>query len=149
MFKLEDGKLYEDLEGRRFRVTYNKSKDVFECPKAYNGFWSVHGYTPHSDTHLVKEVEENRWVPIHLEDIADGAIVRKTRGHHWQELVSRTEARRRAPNYNKVAKVAQIQHSNRVDIAGDKWFCWSSEVENNTTYLTIETSVGKCFTFVV
>lgn len=120
--KLEAGKLYETVDGRRFRVTYNESSRVFECNKSYSGYWRAdaaafveHMYRP--EDNLVREVVEKRWVPINEYAIEEGMILSKVRGRHWQEYISRDEARRRDPTYNSIS--AQVKPVlNRVDVVG-------------------------------
>lgn len=104
---LKDGKLYESVDGERFRVTQVKRTKQFEC-KQCNKQWAADGM-PVGGSHslsntgswLVREVPEMRWVPIRVGGVCDfreGSIYRVHHGH-FQKQVTREEAQRSAPNY--------------------------------------------------
>lgn len=105
--QLKDGKLYESVDGSRFRVTYNRKTHRFEC-KSCGKEWLVDGTpsTGHSATAyvghwLVREIPEMRWVTVGvlgLDYLERGAIY-KTKGKHVFKQVTREQARRMAPNY--------------------------------------------------
>ena len=104
--QLKDGKLYESVDGDRFRVTYNRKTNRFEC-KSCSKEWLIDG-SP-ADGHgsyyvghwLVREIPEMRWVSVYacgIDDLEQGAIY-KTKGKHVFKQVTREQARRMAPNY--------------------------------------------------
>ena len=105
--QLKDSKLYESVDGGRFRVTYNRKTHRFEC-KSCGKEWLVDG-TPtkgHSATAyvghwLVREIPEMRWVSVYacgIDDLEQGALY-KTKGKHVFKQVTREQAQRMAPNY--------------------------------------------------
>jgi hypothetical protein len=152
--ELQDGKLYETHDRRRFRVTEDKETGRFVCRRSFYGFWDRNGRasTIYTDG-LVREVEETRWVPAvgfnKSEQLKDGKIYRIYRGH-WQEQVSRDEARRRAPNYKPSTKSEPDTRTVSGHVLSPKegaWFNWSFSTENGVTYLDIETSKGARLTF--
>ena len=104
--QLKDGKLYESVDGDRFRVTYNRKTNRFEC-KSCSKEWLIDG-SP-ADGHgsyyvghwLVREIPEMRWVTVGvlgIDDLEQGEIY-KTKGKHVLKQVTREQARRMAPNY--------------------------------------------------
>jgi len=104
--QLKDGKLYESVDGDRFRVTYNRKTNRFEC-KSCSKEWLIDG-SP-ADGHgsyyvghwLVREIPEMRWVTVGVlgvDDLEQGEIY-KTKGKHVFKQVTREQARRMAPNY--------------------------------------------------
>lgn len=102
--KLQDGKLYENVDGERFRVKWDAKLRRFECLAA-NQAWGDDGVPVHVSNpngyvgrYLVREIPELRWVSINEEDITNGMVVLKERDH-WYRRVTRDEARRLAPNY--------------------------------------------------
>lgn len=102
--QLKEGKLYETVDGDRFRVTYNRKAHRFEC-KPCGKEWLVDG-TPtkgHSAMAyighwLVREIPEMRWVSVYAADLEPGAVY-KTKGKHTFKQVTREQAQRMAPNY--------------------------------------------------
>ena len=100
--QLQDGKLYETVDGDRFRVSYNSKTRRFEC-KQCDKEWLVDG-TPlkgnvsHIGSWLVREVPEMRWVSVYADDLEPSAVY-KTKGKHTFKQVTREQAQRMAPNY--------------------------------------------------
>lgn len=146
--KLQNGKLYETRDGRRFRVTWDKITNIFTCPRSYPYAWEPDGIsTMRFYDNLVREVEEKRWVPIQESDIWENKIVRKRRGH-WQMLVTREEAQRRAPNYRSpdmvatAAKPPAVQ-SGLVDLTYGFSFDWEYESATNSLKISY---CGNCVT---
>jgi len=151
--ELQDGKLYETRDGRRVRVSFVEGR--FVCPRSFRVGWFADGRHMGVDSgdDLVREVEETRWVPAcgldNAERLKAGKIYRIYRGH-WQEQVSRDEARRRAPNYKPSTKsepVTRIVSGHVLSPKEGAWFNWSFSTENEVTYLDIETSKGARLTF--
>lgn len=150
--KLEDGKLYETSDGRRFRVTHNKPRNWFDCLQSYNGSWAENGHSLNSTLDdLVRVVEENRWISVSEEDShKEDQIYRWKRGH-LQMQVTRGEAKRRAPNYEPPKQSAPVLPacvSGHILAPKDNaWFNWAFSTENGTIYLDIETSKGAKLKF--
>jgi hypothetical protein len=99
--QLQDGKLYETRDGRRFRVTKKGAR--FDC-SSHSAGWFVDGSScnlNHNDD-LIREVEEYRWIPVrgNEEAMEHGKIYRMWRGH-VQQRVTREKAQRLAPNYKQ------------------------------------------------
>lgn len=150
--QLQDGKLYETADGRRFRVTLCAATRYFECPQSYSGSWIDNGASYlRAEDNLIRLVPENRWISVcQNDDKEEGRIYRWERGH-LQMQVTREEAKRMAPNYNPaVAPAASIT----AGVAGsvqtpnhNAWFNWAFSTENGTVYLNIETSKGAKLTF--
>ncbi len=99
--QLQDGGLYETKQGKRFRVTLDAG--FFVC-RSFGGFWYADGEAAGKVTidgryrrpHLVREVLEQRWIPVSREKWACHPIdlrLRDCRYKHHQILVSREEAR--------------------------------------------------------
>ncbi len=99
--QLQDGKLYETKHGKRFRVTLDAG--FFVC-RSFGGFWYRDGVAAGKVTingkerrpHLVREVDESRWIPASREKWACHPIdlrLRDCHHKHHQILVSREEAR--------------------------------------------------------
>ncbi len=111
--KLQDGKLYESVDGERFRVKWSLKLHRFECLAA-NQAWGDDGVPVRASNpdgyigrYLVREVQEYRWVPVRGNDtlgLAENEIFRMQRGH-IQRRVTRDEARRLAPNYKPQEQV--------------------------------------------
>ena len=105
--QLQDGKLYESVDGHRFRVTYDRKIHRFAC-KACGKEWLVdgtptkgHSATAYVGNWLVREIPEMRWVSVGMlsfEEHESGQIY-KTNGKHVFKQVTREQARRMAPNY--------------------------------------------------
>lgn len=109
--RLEDGKLYETLNGDRFRVKYDKRTNSYAC-EACNRAWRADGtsidYEGVVAHYLVREVPEYRWVPVRVteaRDLKKNEIYRNHYGH-IQRRVTRAEAQALAPKPVPVAKVA-------------------------------------------
>lgn len=104
MVKLQDGKIYENMNGDRFRVTWNGSKGCFECRRSSRVGWGRDGLATSGDMWdaLVREVPELRWVPMSkvydLCELDNDVIYTVKRGHLFKQ-VTRAEAQRMAPNY--------------------------------------------------
>lgn len=96
--QLQDGGLYETKHGKRFRVTVDAG--FFTC-SSFNGFWYSDGEAAGKVTiagkyrrpHLVREVDECRWIPASRETWLDYHVEhRSIKGKHRQIRVSREEA---------------------------------------------------------
>ena len=92
--ELQDGRLYENATGHRFRV--KDAGGYFVCPASAPNHWLSNGeHETDVFFDLVRQVDENRWIPVSREEIfddADDGVYRCVRGH-WRVLVSREEAR--------------------------------------------------------
>ena len=97
--QLQDGKLYETKHGKRFRVS--EKGGVFEC-RSFSGRWDGSGQAygqmwindKYRKPHLIREVDECRWVPASYEDWASTPNhLRCSDGKHHQILVDREKAR--------------------------------------------------------
>ncbi len=99
--QLQDGKLYETRDGRRFRVTKKGAK--YDCCSLVGG-WFVDGSACNLNykDNLVDEVKEYRWIPVrgNADAMEHGKIYRMWRGH-VQQRVTRETAQRLAPNYKQ------------------------------------------------
>ena len=91
---LKDGKLYETKHGARFRVT-KTGHGIFEC-RSYGGHWDEEGRahgkvwinSDYRKPHLVKEIDECRWIPARRERWASTPNhLRCSYGKHHQVLV--------------------------------------------------------------
>jgi hypothetical protein len=150
--QLQDGKLYETADGRRFRVKLCVANRYFECPQSYSSSWIDNGTSYLcAEDNLVRLVEENRWVSVSEDVIPKEDRVYRWKRGHLQMRVTREEARRRAPNYTppqKAEPVAPAYQSGHILAPKDNaWFTWSFSTENGVTYLDIETSKGAKLTF--
>lgn len=97
--QLQDGKLYETKHGKRFRVTFDAG--FFTC-SSFGGFWYADGEAAGKVTidgkyrrpHLVREIDECRWVPASREKWASTPNhLRCSDGKHHQVLVDLDYAR--------------------------------------------------------
>ena len=100
--QLQDGKLYETVDGERFRVKEDRAKGHFTC-EACGKAWTRDGMPlkgtqqlAYVGSWLVREVPEVRWVSVH--DIDDHGVF-KFKGVHSYKQVTREQAQRMAPNY--------------------------------------------------
>lgn len=97
MMKLKDGCLYQARNGKRYRVSYNNNRGVFECLRSFRGFWDAQGLAINGyEGDLLFEVQELRWVPFcgikrFMELSCEGDVYRVV-GDHVQRQVTRTEA---------------------------------------------------------
>ena len=89
--KLQDGKLYETADGRRFRVTYNSVLNCFQCPKSFSDSWSTTGKAYKVGDDLVREIEEFRWVPVSQENMGHPDGFYRVHRRHLQKQVMRSE----------------------------------------------------------
>lgn len=108
--RLEDGGLYETIDGDRFRVRYNPQTRHFDC-KACNRSWCMDGIPTTGSGYvgwvIAREVPEYRWVSINQDDLLGGDIFRLHRGH-YQKQVTRQEAQRLAPNYQPPEQILTV-----------------------------------------
>lgn len=134
--KLQDGKLYESVNGARFRVTWDQKLSRFVCPQSSYVRWDSDGFPSDGalGSALVRDIPELRWVSIHEEDITNGMVVMKKRGH-WYRQVTRDEARRLAPNYKQAETVYNKIQQMGAEIESVK--------EGNKLFLRITTPAGK------
>jgi hypothetical protein len=103
--RLENGGLYETIDGNRLRLTevQEGGQVRFVCPKATCIQWCLDGF-PSSGKNgdfIARKIEEYRWIPMHALDTRDlkmGGIYRVHRGH-IQLRVTRQEAQALAPNH--------------------------------------------------
>jgi hypothetical protein len=104
--KLQDGKLYESVNGERFRVKWDQKLSRFVCPQSSYVRWDYDRFPSDGNlgSALVREIPELRWVSINEEDVTNGMVVTKKRGH-WYRQVTRDEAQRLAPNYKQQEQV--------------------------------------------
>lgn len=176
--QLRDGGLYETKHGKRFRVT--ETGGVFEC-RSFSGRWDGSGQAygqmwindKYRKPHLIREVDESRWVPASREKWASTApALRFTDGHkHHQVLVSRAEAKRIAQEgrdnavLNSVMAAAMAAQppvdsfATKIPEKGegnislkDKWnfsvgFTWAISNDGKHSVLDIETTSGGKATF--
>lgn len=102
MLNLQDGKLYETRDGRRFRVT-KKDDGLYKC-RSHDSGWFSDGSARNLNykDYLVKETEQYRWIPVrgNTDNLKEGETYRYRRGH-VQRRVTREEAQRLAPNYKQ------------------------------------------------
>lgn len=92
--RLQDGRLYENATGQRFRV--RDAGGYFVCPASAPNHWQANGEHETNDFFdLVRQVEELRWIPVpryYIHEPPDDGIFRCVRGH-WQQQVTREQAR--------------------------------------------------------
>jgi hypothetical protein len=154
MMQLQDGKLYETKQGKRFRVTLDAG--FFVC-SSFGGFWYRDGVAAGKVTingkerrpHLVREVLEQRWIPASREEWGSYPIEQRIRdGKHHQILVSLDEAKERARLGNEkaiLARAAASVRSGEVQVK-DSWgfnvgFTWAIS-NDKPAVLDIETTSG-------
>ena len=166
--QLRDGGLYETKHGKRFRVT--ETGGVFKCRSfGDGGFWDADGSAIGKvwmdgklrKPHLIREIDESRWVPASREKwVSTPGDRRLTDGRHHQVLVSREEAKRIAQEgRDKAAQPSVDSFAAKIPEKGegnislkDKWnfsvgFTWAISNDGKHSVLDIETTSGGKATF--
>lgn len=160
--QLESGKLYETKQGKRYRVTGidTYGNPTYTCD-SFGGFWYADGFAKgkvgmdgkRKRPHLIKEVDESRWVPIPRDYYISESTKIRTNGRHVQMQVSRETAKQivAKPSY-AISKKEEPDFLNLPDCGiversyrqrANVWFNWTFVREDNIiTYLDIETSSG-------
>jgi len=138
--KLQDGKLYESVNGERFRVKWDQKLSRFVCPQSSYVRWDYDGFPSDGNlgSALVREIPELRWVPVgkgyELHELDDNVIYTVKRGHLYRQ-VTRDEAQRLAPNYKPQEQVLTKRNQLGADI--------ESVRQGNKDFLRITTPSGK------
>ena len=97
--QLQDGKLYETKHGKRYRVSMD-GDGMFAC-RSFGGRWDIHGVAysrvwmnhRYKKPHLIREVDESRWIPLSKGVKSTIANARCMQDKHLQIRVSREEAK--------------------------------------------------------
>jgi hypothetical protein len=148
MLKLRDGGLYETRCGQRARVIERGGN--FFCPRSFETGWFDDGSSMslRSDEYLVREIQEMRWVPIREEQISESMLVRRRGDCHWQQLVTRAEARAMQPSYKPQEKAnssSPVITSGRIDLLPG-WFTYVVRRQDKLTVVDFVTSAGVTLT---